>query len=102
MPMDPSRYPENWREISLTVRTKAGWRCQRCGIEQGSTATKSGRPVVLTVAHTGPHKHDKHDLSSLEALCQKCHLAEDLEDHVRNAAETRRRKRIERGQAVLW
>ena len=49
--------------------------------------------IVLTVAHTGPNKHDKFDCSSLEALCQLCHLTEDRDDHIRNAAETRMRQR---------
>lgn len=67
--------------------------------------------IVLTVAHLGVpkpdgsvgDKHDKHDVrdENLAALCQKCHLGYDLDDHVRHAAETRRRKRIEQGQQVL-
>lgn len=101
MPMDPSRYPSDWPAISRRVRDAAGWRCQRCGISQGSTATKSGKPVVLTVAHVGDHKHDKMRTDHLEALCQRCHLAEDMDDHVRNAAITRRRKRLECGQLSL-
>jgi hypothetical protein len=67
--------------------------------------------IVLTVAHLGtPHadgtpgdKHDKMDVrdENLAALCQRCHLMYDLKDHVRNAAETRRRRRIEAGQMVM-
>ena len=64
--------------------------------------------VVLTVAHLGVDypdgrkgdKHDKMDCreENLAALCQRCHLYFDLEDHVRHAAETRRRKKILAGQ----
>lgn len=67
--------------------------------------------IVLTVAHLGtPHpdgtpgdKHDKHDVrpENLAALCQKCHLDYDREDHVAAAYATRRRKRIEGGQPEL-
>jgi hypothetical protein len=67
--------------------------------------------IVLTVAHLGtPHadgapgdKHDKMDVrdENLAALCQRCHLMYDLKDHVRNAAETRRRRKIEAGQMVM-
>lgn len=71
-----------------------------------------GTRVVLTIAHLGtPHpdgrpgdKHDKLDVrpDNLAALCQKCHLAYDMDDHVRHAAETRRRKFMERtGQLAL-
>ncbi|CAG0933582.1 hypothetical protein TFLX_03112 [Thermoflexales bacterium] len=67
--------------------------------------------IVLTVAHLGVDKpdgmpcdkHDKMDVrdENLAALCQKCHLNFDRDDHIRHAAETRRRKMIERGQMVL-
>jgi len=67
--------------------------------------------VVLTIAHIGaPHpdgtpgdKHDKMDCrnENLLALCQRCHLIEDLPDHMRNAAATRRRRQEERGQIPL-
>lgn len=63
--------------------------------------------IILTTAHLGtPHpdgrpgdKHDKHDTrdENLAHLCQRCHLLYDLDDHVRNAAVTRRRKKIELG-----
>lgn len=63
--------------------------------------------VVLTTAHLGTahadgrpgDKHDKHDNrdENLAHLCQRCHLLYDLDDHVRNAAVTRRRKKKELG-----
>ncbi|NJO83530.1 MAG: hypothetical protein HC828_12405 [Blastochloris sp.] len=34
MPMDRSRYPSDWEEISLRIRRdRAGWKCEWCGIE---------------------------------------------------------------------
>ena len=122
MPMDRSTYPKDWPAISRRVREEAGQKCQRCGVANGAFVVRAGdrcdvldewsaeiaaregkkvTRIVLTVAHTGPNKHDKHDLSSLEALCQRCHLREDLDDHVRHAAETRRRRRVEAGQMEL-
>lgn len=70
------------------------------------------RPVriILTTAHLGtPHpdgrpgdKHDKMDCrpENLQALCQRCHLLEDLEDHIANARATRARKRQETARAA--
>ena len=68
--------------------------------------------IILTVAHLGaPHadgtpgdKHDKLDVrdENLAALCQRCHLRYDLKDHLRNAAETRRRKRLLAGQIEMF
>lgn len=67
--------------------------------------------IVLTVAHLGVDKpdgspgdkHDKFDCrpENLAALCQRCHLNYDREDHIRYAAETRHRRKVEAGQMEL-
>lgn len=101
MPMDNTRYPPDWKGISLRVRAAAGNKCEWCGAKNGEPHPITGRRVVLTVAHVGEHKHDKMRTDALVALCQRCHLNEDLDDHIRHAAETRRRKRVEAGQLVL-
>lgn len=111
MPMDYSRYPPNWREISLQVREEAGWVCEWCGAANGDAHPVTGSLVVLTVAHLGAvkedgsagDKHDKMDCRrvNLAALCQRCHLNFDRDEHVANARETRRRKREEAGQLRL-
>jgi hypothetical protein len=111
MPIDYARYPADWKAISLRIREREQWRCKWCGAENGKPHPRTGSKVVLTVAHLGtPHadglpgdKHDKHDVrdENLAALCQACHLAYDLRDHMRNAAETRRRKKIATGQLCL-
>ncbi len=59
--------------------------------------------IVLTVAHLGTakpdgtpgDKHDKMDVrdENLAALCQRCHLNYDRDDHVRHAMENRDKKR---------
>jgi hypothetical protein len=106
MPVDRTRYPSNWRKVSLTIRRLAGWRCEWCQIENGAPLP-SGRAgkVVLTVAHLGTpyadgtpgNKQDKHDIrrENLAALCQACHLRYDLDEHIQYARETRYRKKIE-------
>ena len=36
MPVDMTRYPPNWREISQYIRfERAGGKCERCGVEHG-------------------------------------------------------------------
>lgn len=111
MPVDWSRYPDKWRAISLAIREREGWRCKWCGAENGKPNPATGSKVVLTVAHLGaPHpdgrpgdKHDKHDVraENLAALCQKCHLNYDRDEHLANARETRRRKKLAQGQQEL-
>ena len=67
--------------------------------------------IVLTTAHLGaPHadgrpgdKHDKMDCrdENLVMLCQRCHLRYDRDEHSKNAAATRRRKRVAAGQEEM-
>ena len=32
MPFDKSKYPKNWKQISLQIRNRDGWRCRFCGV----------------------------------------------------------------------
>lgn len=67
--------------------------------------------IVLTVAHLGTplpdgspgNKHDKMDVrgENLAALCQRCHLNYDRDEHTVNAAITRLRRKAEAGQMFL-
>lgn len=119
MPMDKKRYPPQWERISLAIRRAAGNRCEKCGIANGvplpsGRKHKDGSPkkVVLTTAHLGVpfatgdgyrpgDKHDKFDIrrENLSALCQACHLREDLPDHMEHARLTRLRKKAEKLKA---
>jgi hypothetical protein len=133
MPVDYSRYPKDWEDISRRIRfERAGNKCEWCGVPNGEWGARDkhgewrdehsihclnsgvgeslfpdGFPdmvkIILTVAHLGtPHadgtpgdKHDKMDVrnENLAALCQKCHLNYDRDEHMVNAARTRARKR---------
>lgn len=41
MPMDKSRYPVNWDEISLRIREKAQWKCEQCGVAHDAIIVRS-------------------------------------------------------------
>jgi hypothetical protein len=81
--MDYSRYPPNWKEISLRIRTRDDWKCKFCGLANGAIGfrwagnfvdcTHDKQPyddykrfhprtklikIVLTVAHLGVQKLD--------------------------------------------
>lgn len=111
MPMQRERYPANWEAISLSIRERAGWRCEWCNAQNGHSHPVTGSKVVLTVAHLGTSypdgtpgdKHDKTDVrpENLAALCQRCHLNYDRDEHMANAAATRRRRREQAGQLQL-
>lgn len=95
MPMDRSRYPDNWDEIALAVKEEADWKCEGCGKQ----CRRPGEPFdthkrTLTVSHQS-HIREDFRRENLKALCAPCHLRYDAAHH----AETRRRKR-EHLQAV--
>lgn len=108
MAFDASRYPSNWKEISLRIREREGWQCKFCGAKQGEPHPHTGSTVILTVAHLGVpypdgtpgNPHDKMDVrdENLAALCPRCHLNYDRHEHLLNAAYTRWRKKVEAGQ----
>lgn len=144
MPMDKTRYPADWKQISFAIRQRANWHCDWCGVRHGEVGLRlaDGRfipeeeipiahdiglithdqaayqptiAIVLTVAHLGtPHpdgtpgdKHNKMDCrpENLAALCQRCHLRYDRDEHAVNSRMTRLRKKAsvaaDRGQQEL-
>lgn len=107
MPIDRSRYPENWNAISRRIRfERALNQCEctgecgqhhehgRCEAVNYLAHPNTGSVVVLTVAHLGVErpdgspgdKHDKLDCrdENLKAMCQSCHLSLDLGEHLQN------------------
>lgn len=104
MPMDIRKYPANWKQISKRIRfERAGNKCEWCFAENYKPHPVTGSKVILTVAHLGtPHadgrpgnKRNKLDCrdENLAALCQRCHLRFDREEHAFNAWRTREQKR---------
>jgi hypothetical protein len=113
MPVDMNRYPKNWKEISLRIRQRAGWKCEcngecgtnheggRCNAVHGQANPITNSTVILTVAHLGidlpdgtkGNKHNKMDVrdENLKGMCQYCHLNFDRDEHLENARATRRR-----------
>jgi hypothetical protein len=112
MPVDMDRYPENWKEISYTIRfERGGGVCEctgecgtlhvagRCTAVHGEKHPLTGSTVILTTAHLGVDKpdgtpgdkHDKLDArpENLKGMCQRCHLLFDLDEHMANARVTR-------------
>ena len=97
MPIDYSEYPENWKALSASIRTdRAKNRCEcdgKCGHHHPSGRCDAinhkphpitGSRVVLTVAHYPDPTKSNVDPDNLHALCQRCHLALDMDHHVRN------------------
>lgn len=112
MPINYKLYPPEWHEISRRLRfERAGNRCEWCGAENYKPHPVTGSKVVLTVAHLGidkpdgtpGSKDDLHDVreENLAALCQKCHLDFDRDDHLRRRVQNRIAARLARGEQFL-
>lgn len=77
MPVDWTKYPEDWPEIAERIKEAAGWKCEKCGRacrmpgEQFDTHRRT-----LTVAHINHTESDCRD-ENLVALCPACHLEYD-------------------------
>ena len=105
MPMDRTNYPANWNDISSFIRfQRAQGQCEctgECGKHEGRCEARHNEPhpvtqttVILTTAHLGTDTRDKHDKmdvrpENLKAMCQRCHLLFDLDDHIAHAKTTR-------------
>lgn len=79
MPMDRSKYPDDWDEIARAVKEQAGWKCEPCGKQ----CRRPGEPFVshgytATVAHIN---HDESDCrpENLVCACAPCHIRYDNE-----------------------
>jgi len=105
MPIRPEmrgQYPPNWAAISMRIRfDRAAGHCEcpgncgatphetdRCDAVHGQPHPLTGSRVVLTVAHLD-HTPANCNESNLRALCQRCHLAYDAEQHKAQASHTR-------------
>jgi len=84
-------YPKNWKEISKNIIAKAGNKCEFCGAENHKPHPITKSKVILTVAHLD-HNPANCDDNNLKALCQRCHLRYDAEQHKINAQITRDKK----------
>lgn len=88
MPLNVADYAPDWKLRSEFVRfVRAEGKCEWCGAEHLKPHPVTGSKVVLTTAHV--HDRDKKNCSllNLAALCQRCHLRHDKEQH----SHTRRR-----------
>lgn len=120
MPIDYSLYPADWKQIRAAILARSGNACEHCGVanyavgwrDKGGEFYKLSEDnghlvepeniirIVLTVAHLD-HDITSNEPSNLRALCQQCHLRHDASHHARNAAITRRRRKVEAGQVEI-
>jgi hypothetical protein len=74
-----ARYPENWREISDSIRFgRAKGKCEKKGCEAVHLQPHplTGSRVILATAHLN-HIPEDNRPGNLMAMCQRCHLLYD-------------------------
>ena len=93
---NPTVYSINWQKVSRRVRSKAGFRCQQCGV------TLREKPGMLDTHHRNGDKTDNSE-TNLVCLCVCCHRDQPRHDHYHvseQEAEIIRQKREE--QKLNW
>ena len=78
------KYPSNWKATATEVKSRFGWRCERCKHPHETPKNRvvcdkicrhenDGKQRMLTVHHLDMNKSNCEPWN-LAALCQKCHL----------------------------
>ena len=81
MPIDFTRYPDNWTDLAMKVKKSAGWSCEYCGKrcykpgERPQHLTRSEWTINTLQVHHRNHQPEDNRLSNLIATCTSCHLA---------------------------
>ncbi len=81
MPVNPSLYPDNWKELALAVKNSQNWRCQCCGKkcykpgERPEGLTRSEWTGDILQVHHRNHDPQDNRLSNLMSVCAACHLS---------------------------
>lgn len=118
MPIDYTKYNTNWfTEIRPAALQRANHRCENCGVKDRIIGYRdqSGRfiecddfmqqwaknngirvfKIILTISHQN-HMIEDNRPENLKALCQKCHLKHDQEQHIISRKINAARKRDQR------
>ena len=94
MPMDKARYPANWKDIALSVKEKAGWRCEQCGMQCRKPGESFDTHKRTLTVHHKDHVPENCELDNLIALCPKCHLKADAGFHAEHRKDRKNEGRI--------
>jgi 5-methylcytosine-specific restriction endonuclease McrA len=118
MPCNYSLYPSNWKtEIRPRILSRDNHHCKFCTVPNYSYIHRFGKGIddwkfwpegmeseawtadglkatriVLTIAHLD-HDKNNNDDRNLAALCQRCHIRHDLDQHKASSRATNEMKK---------
>lgn len=79
MPVDWSKYPDDWKQIATAIKEACGWKCQVCDKQCYRPGDRvEDTRYVLTVAHVNHVESDCRP-ENLVGACSVCHLKYDAE-----------------------
>src|SRR5882724_9126690 len=67
-------YPKDWKKKALECKNAAGWKCEKCKIEQGTLCISwagNERNVYMVAAH--PNHDPQNPNAELVCVCPRCH-----------------------------
>ena len=76
-----SRYPKDWKAIADSIKSNAGWRCAKCGLqcikpgEDVSKLTLKEKRARTLQVHHADFTPENNDPANLIPLCTACHLS---------------------------
>lgn len=119
MPCNYADYPEDWKTVVRPrVLLRDQNRCKFCGLENQKVGYRDSTgdfhvaddgdildnpdgvkliKIVLTIAHLDGDTRNNED-QNLAALCQRCHLRHDRDQHARSRVENRDKRA---GQSLI-
>lgn len=117
---DKSRYPADWKAISLRIRKRDGWTCKQCGVAHKARGARDRYgewheenaihamnstdgyllfgdfPDMITIVLTVAHYPDPDPMNCVDdnllSLCQLCHNRLDAPMRQQHAKATRQAK----------
>jgi hypothetical protein len=103
MPANMKLYPHNWQKIAKNCKERAGWKCEKCGAQQGEirTGKTHNRPFIVKLAAAHLNHDIKNSRPVLAALCQPCHMKYDAPAHAKTRKYKARQSQIDAGQLEL-
>ena len=99
MPIDYKKYHPKWTLIRRLIMRRADNRCEgsprypNCQARHLQSHPETKSKVILTIAHMDRNR-DNYDFKNLKALCQRCHLTHDINQHQFNRKYGRETKRV--------